>query len=87
MKTVIILLKAGTGLDRRELERIEGETFDTQQELLDAIHPTGRDMFLNNEIQVWTQTDFMDAWNNTDDDSTELEIGKSFIGFAKIKFV
>lgn len=85
MKNVIILLQAGNGLDRTDLERLDS-TFDTQEELLDAIHPTAREMFLNNQIQVWTETDFMDAWNNTDDDSTELEIGNTFIGFAKIKF-
>jgi hypothetical protein len=87
MKKVIILLQAGKGLDRRDLEKIEGSTFDTQEELLDAIHPTGREMFLNNEIQVWTETDFMDAWNNTDDDSTEIEIMDTFLGYANIKFV
>lgn len=86
MKNVIILLKAGTGLDRTDLEKIQGQTFNAQEDLLDAIHSTGREMFLNNEIQVWTETDFMDAWNNTDDDSTELDIKISFIGFSKIKF-
>ena len=86
MKKVIILIAAGSGLDRTDLERIEGSTFDTQEDLLDAIDSDGRQMFLDNKIQVWTETDFMDAWNNTDDDSNELKVHSTFIGFANIKF-
>ena len=84
MKNVIILLQAGSGLDRTDLERLDS-TFDTQEELLDAIDPSGREMFLNNEIEIWEETEFMEAWNNTDDDSNELRVKNNFIGFAKIK--
>lgn len=85
MKNVVILIKAGNGLDRTDLEKLFGCSFDTEQELLDAIDVDGRKLFLDGKIQVWKEEDFMDAWNNTDDDATELEIQETFLGFAKIK--
>lgn len=86
METVIVLIQAGSGLDRTHLEKIEGESFESTESLLDSIHPEAQNMFFNNQIQIWKMTDFMDAWNDTDDDRAVLEIGDSFIGYVKLKY-
>lgn len=85
-ETVIILIQAGCGLGRTHLEKIEGESFEDVKSLLDRIDPKAESLFFDNQIQIWKMTDFMDAWNNTDDDQTMLEIGDSFIGHVKLKY-
>lgn len=84
MRNVIITIKVGSRIDRTALERLNSK-YNTVEELLDAIDVDGRILYAENNIQVWCQSDFMDAWNNTDFDSKELTIGDSWIGFSKLK--
>lgn len=85
-KNVVILIEVGYGLDRTDLENLGG-VYESVEFLLDAISNTGRTMYLENKIQIWELTDFMDAWNDTDDYATILDISSSFIGFAKVKHI
>lgn len=85
MKTVVILVYAG--LDRTHLEKVEDTEFDTVEDLLDALSGFGRGLYCDNSIQVWELSDFMDEWNNTDDDYQGLDVKVSFFGYAKVKHI
>ena len=86
MKTVIVTIKAGQDLDRTDLEKIENESFSNVQSLLDELSEIGRSLYLEGVIKVWELSDFMDAWNDTDDHKTLLNVKNCFIGYAKVNF-
>lgn len=91
MQNVIILVKAGEpAIGRPELERIQGCEYEVVQELLDDLHPDGRQMHSEFKIQIWTMNDFMDNWNELCKDDADVDyqltqIHGTFMGYAKVK--
>lgn len=85
METMIITVKAGEVIGRYELGVIENEVFESKQSLLDRLGSEAKELYKVNILQVWKMTDFMEAWNSTDDDGEYLEIDNTFLGYVRIK--
>ena len=84
-KTIVIVLAVGIGYDRTDLEKIEGNTFES----LDAI----RDEFLDatpeaGQIGLYELSEFMDACNDMDSETPEhlkIKLGEVWIGYVNLK--
>jgi hypothetical protein len=85
METMIITVLAGEVIGRFELGVIENEVFESKQSLLNRLGSEAKELYKEGVLQIWKMTDFMEAWNSTDDDGEYLEIDSTFLGYVKIK--
>ena len=79
MTTYIITVKAENDIDRLLIENFSLRVFKNKKELIDAIEETGA------IYKIYTLDDFIDAWNDTDDDMEVLNISQYFLGHCKIE--
>jgi hypothetical protein len=74
----VVLVADVKKFDRKELEHAEGLHFESELAIRDHFHD------VENELMIYPLTEFMDAWNSTDDDHTEFSIIESWIGYVTI---
>ena len=87
-KTCIVLIRVGSNSDRTVLERIQNEKFDNREAVEKAIcfdedYPTATE-----DLGIYDLNDFMDACNNTYDDTPEDEkivIMDNWVGYIQMK--
>lgn len=75
----VILIASVEDGDRQELESIQGQVFNGFNELRDS---------LDFNVDIYSLDEFIDACNNTDDDTEESErinIDESWVGYAEVK--
>ena len=75
---VIIVAKVGK-VERTKLENIENQEFNSVQAILDE--------FPNDTVQLFTLSEFMDACNNSDDDTPKalrIDVANCWIGYVEI---
>ena len=75
---VIIVAPVGK-VERTDLEMIENQKFNSTQAILNE--------FPNDTIQIFTLSEFMDACNNSDDDTPiglSIDIANSWIGYVEL---
>jgi hypothetical protein len=74
----LILVASVEDGDRQELESIANEKFNSVNEIRDS---------LNFPVDIYNLSEFMDACNDTDDDSHELsiKIEESWVGYVEVK--
>jgi len=97
-KTYIVLLrikKRGSSdyvkLTRQDAEELSWETIKVKDErdihsfLFDKLSKGGHVKINKRHISVFDQDDFMDSWNDTDDDGKYLDVMKHWIGFIKVE--
>jgi len=75
--------------DRVDLERIENEKFDSCKDAVNAVH--GLNFGISSSpkpiIRIYSMTEFMDACNQSDDDSPKeerIDIDEVWIGYVRI---
>jgi hypothetical protein len=75
---VIIVAKVGK-VERTKLENIENQEFNSVQAILDE--------FPNDTVQLFTLSEFMDACNNSDDDTPKalrIDVANCWIGYVEL---
>lgn len=87
-KTCIVLIPVGSISDRGVLERIQNEKFDDREAVENAICFDEDDPMATEDLSIYDLNDFMDACNNTDDDTPEDErivITDNWVGYIQLK--
>ena len=72
--TLIAMLYINEG-DRKELEHIEGQKFNTLQEVLDV----------NENISVYSLSDFTELVNNNDSECDDIHLQDRWIGYIELR--
>ena len=72
--TLIAMLYINDG-DRKELEHIEGQKFNTLQEILDV----------NENISVYSLSDFTELVNNNDSECDDIHLQDRWIGYIELR--
>lgn len=75
----LILVASVRGGDRQELESIANKKFNSVNEIRDS---------LDFPVGIYNLSEFMDACNDTDDDSDEYEsikLEESWLGYVELK--
>ena len=75
----LILIASVEDGDRQELESIENQKFNSVNQIRDS---------LDFPVGIYTLTEFMDACNDTDDDSEKSErinIDESWLGYVELE--
>ena len=72
--TLIAMLYINDG-DRKELEHIEGQKFNTLQEVLDV----------NENISVYSLSDFTELVNNNDSECDDIHLQDRWIGYIELR--
>tara|TARA_Y100000389_G_scaffold148955_1_gene148165 strand:+ start:1952 stop:2188 length:237 start_codon:yes stop_codon:yes gene_type:complete len=74
----LILVASVEDGDRQELESITNQKFNSVNEIRDS---------LDFPVDIYNLSEFMDACNDTDDDSYELsiKIEESWVGYVEVK--
>ena len=82
MKTHIVLIKPNSSVDARPfLEYHEGTVFHSCSSSLEVQKAINKKA--GSEIaEVWPMDAFMEAWNDTDDDSTHIDVKECFMGYV-----
>jgi len=72
--TLIAMLYVNDG-DRKDLEHIEGQKFNTLQEVLDV----------NENISVYSLSDFTELVNNNDSECDDIHLQDRWIGYIELR--
>jgi len=85
MKTYVILVSVGN-FDRNQMEEIENQIFNSYEELIACIKPSKCVKPLE-RFFVMGLTDFMELWNNEDDDLRDIKnlIDGHWLGYVQVK--
>jgi len=81
MKPMVIIVNTGSKGGRETLESIEGHSFKDKNEVSAAC----KDLFDEGCFSVWSMTDFMDFYNNSDDEAPSdetLVVADTFFGYV-----
>lgn len=63
-------------IDRQDLEKVENQKFDSVDDLRNTI---------NKKVSVYPITEYMDLYNNHDDDSNNINPEDTWFGYVQIK--
>ena len=83
----IVIIPVGEG-DRSTLEGIQNEKFDNREAVENAICFDEHNPLSTDSVGIYDLNDFMDACNNSDDDTPEDEkivISDNWIGYIQLK--
>lgn len=85
MKCLVVLIKGGCkAVDARSfLEEHESSVLDCKDttEVMNHLNNLAGESVCS----VWEMTEFMEAWNDSDDDCETIEMKKYFMGYVYIK--